>query len=509
MYLLWIQTNTYLFSHINEYGAIFGEYFIQYANLEKNLTNFSHPDQPTALLALVDEVVPSKSEQVEALTRQLITDEYFTYELKFENQKKVRNYQGVMMASNNKHPISLSEFARRYVIFDCVGTKPARDPVHQQYMRQKLMDLTRKDGVTLKALQGFFIDPNIWCNDDVFGRQFKNFGDGSGLPASIDVNLGTQRSFQQDTTTNFWMACLDRGYIIAPEHNPLHPCNLKEARNIKGEKVGQNFVDYILSVSDVGYKENRDYKILEDNLRTPFHEVGHLWACFMLRCTVYEAYRSHFYKLKFRGGGQNPENEEKFWSRTCEVFPNMARQMADMNKVKLAIPQEAFTAANLRTKEHVGSEGDVLRDKVNNTPKTVVNDTYGAVLFMSLDEMRNEFKQGTGRFDIQFTNVCTEMFTVNNAGDVVGRDPNNLYLSPYTQYLRQFGFSEQEASHLFHTLQDSTLMDIDSKLLSVFQNLTGHKDKAANPAYTKHARAVSKFVNGVTSLNNNVSMDTN
>lgn len=47
-------TNPYP-SHINEFGAIFGEYFIQYSDLAKNLTNFSHPDQATALLALVDE----------------------------------------------------------------------------------------------------------------------------------------------------------------------------------------------------------------------------------------------------------------------------------------------------------------------------------------------------------------------------------------------------------------------------------------------------------------------
>lgn len=496
-------------SHINEYGAIFGEYFIQYANLEKNLTNFSHPDQPTALLALVDEVVPSKSEQVEALTRQLITDDYFTYELKFENQRKVRNYQGVMMASNNKHPISLSEFARRYVIFDCVSTKPAKDPIHQQYMRQKLMDLSRRDGVMLKALQGFFIDPQIWLNREVYGNQYDKFGDGSVLPASIDKNLGTQRSFQQDTITSFWLACLDRGYIVAPEHNPIHPCNLKDAKNIKGENIGKEFLKYILKVCDVGYREGEDYKILDDGYKTPYHEVGHLWACFMLKETVYDSYRTHFYKMKVRGGGINPENEEKFWSRTCEIFPIMQRQWEDMTKVKLAIPQDAFTSAKLRTREHVGAEGDnIIRDKVSNVPKTVVNQTYSGILFMSLDDMRTEFKQGTGRFDIQFTNISTEMFTMSTwEADEATRSPANLYTQPYTQYLSKFGFTEREVSCMFASMQENH-PSLDARILSVFQKLTGHEDQAKKPAYLKHTKAVSTFVNSVSNLGS-MSMETN
>lgn len=499
-------------SHINEFGAIFGEYFIQYSDLAKNLTNFSHPDQATALLALVDEVVPSKSEQVEALTRQLITDNYIKSEKKYEMEERVKNYQGVMMASNNKHAISLSEQSRRYVILDCINTKPAKDPVHRQYMHFKLADLKREDGVHTKALQGFFLDPQIWNDRQCFGDIYEEFKDGSGIPPSIDINLGTQRAFQQDSITGFWLTCLDRGYVIPPEHNPLHPCNLKDSRDTLGKPSGLAYFNYIQSVSPIGYREGEDYKTLEDGYQTPYHDVGKLWACFLLEETVYEAYRSHFFKMKSRGGGFNPESEGKFWSRTYDIFPVIGRNAAKMKQIKLVIPQEAFIKARLRMKEHVTGETEngndgVLREKVNSVPKTVVNTPYYPAMLLELKDMRDQFKINTGRLDLVFTNAACEMFTITKQKEnsETARSELNLYTKPFSGFLKQFGFNEEELKNLYGEFADGR-QSLDTNLVSVFQQLSGYDGKMI-PVVNKYDASVGTFLSNIQSLNKTPTID--
>lgn len=505
------KTNPYP-SHINEFGAIFGEYFIQYSDLAKNLTNFSHPDQATALLALVDEVVPSKSDQVEALTRQLITDNYIKSEKKYETEEKVKNYQGIMLASNNKHAISLSEQSRRYVIFDCINTKPARDPLHRTYMHYKLADLKREDGVHTKALQGFFLDPQIWNDKNAFGDVYDDFKDGSGIPPSIDINLGTQRAFQQDSVTGFWLTCLDRGYVISPEHNPLHPCNLKDARDVQKNQTGLAYYNYIQKFSPIGYREGIDYKILDDKYQTPYHDVGNLWACFLLEDTVYDAYRTHFFKMKSRGGGFNPESEGKFWSRTYDIFPVVARNSVKMKQIKLIIPQEAFLKATLRTKEHVTGEtetnGDgILREKVNSVPKTVVNTPYYPIMLMELKDMREQFKQNTGRLDLVFTSTSCEMFTMTKLkpDSDTARSEQNLYTKPFTGFLKQFGFNEQELLNLYGEFADST-QSLDNNLVSVFGQLSGYDGKMV-PVVNKYDASVTSFVQNIQTLNKTPTID--
>lgn len=468
---------------------------------------FSHPDQPTALLALVDEVTPSKSDQAMALTRQLITDDYITSELKFENQKKIRNYQGVMMASNDKHPISLSEFARRYVIFDCISTRPASDPLHRTYMSYKLMDLSREDGIFIKALQGFFLDNQIWANRHCFGDLMDEFGDGSGLPPSINVNLGTQRSFQHDTVTSFWLTCLERGYIIAPEHNPLHPCNLQNARDVFGKQTGKAYHEWIMAVNPVGYREGEDYRLLDDGYKTPYHEVGRLWACFLLEDTVYDAYRSHFFKSKSRGGGLNPEAEGRFWSRTNEIFPIISRQSAKIREYKLVIPQEAFIQSRLRMKEYVTgadreNDDNIIREKVEKVTKTVVNQTYTAILLLELKDMREQFKVGTGRSDLQFANVSCEMFTMTKQrNEETARKTENIYDKPYTNFLAQFGFQESEMRNLYGEYElPYCNLPADQQIQGVFQQLSGYDAKVI-PVVNKYDGGVKKFIDTIQQLN--------
>ena len=442
-------------SHINTYGSLFGEHYIHYTNLQKNLIGFSHPGAETAVLALVDEVVPSQNEQAEAITRMLITEDYFNFEKKFENQRKTRNFQGVIMISNNAYCMRISEQARRYVTLRCSRTTHSKEPVMQAYHKDVLeINSGYENWSGLKALQGFFFDPDIWNNREKRNKttnSYLEFGDGSKLPQSIDVSLGQQRSFSQDNVTNFWYKCLDRSYVVLPECNPIHPCNLDACRNINREPIGKAILDLIKSVDATGYVEGVDFTRLNDGWGTPYHSIDHLWANLLLQDTVYEEYLSDCYKNKVQGTGQ-AVSITKFWIRTLEIFPELGPtwQLFQQSNIKIAIPGEAFATVKLRQTQHYNGDRfpireEIIEQKRTQIPRTVVNQQYSLVLFAPLNTMRAMFIKGTGRPDISFPDDITHGLYAMNTRNNMFREPavENCYIS-LAECLSDFGFDPTE-----------------------------------------------------------------
>ena len=303
-------------THANEYGYLFGDHYLQFANLENNLQNFSRADQEHAVFALVDEAYPSKDPGVQARMRALISDHYTTLHLKYEHERKIQNFMGIMFASNNFHAIQTSSSARRFCIFDCLHTRPAKDKIHATYMESKLQTSAfpgYDDG--LQSLLGFYMDKSIFTEDIL-----DEFRDGALLPPSIETVLGSQRAMENCSVTLFWYMALDRGYIISPEQNPIHPANLESCKDHTGRAVGKELIQMIHRLSDVGYRSGVDFYQPIPGDDTPVHFIGHSWACVLLEDSVYGAYQFFHTENKSYGFGHQPQAAPHFWAKTHEIF---------------------------------------------------------------------------------------------------------------------------------------------------------------------------------------------
>ena len=145
---------------------------------------------------------------------------------------------------------------------------------------------------------------------------------------------------------------------------------------------------------------------------------------------------------------------------------------------------------------------NVIREKVEKVPKTVVNQTYTAILLLELKHMREQFKVGTGRSDLQFANISSEMFTMTKQrNEETSRKTENIYDKPYSGFLAQFGFQESEMRNLYGEYElPYCNLPADQQIQGVFQQLSGYDEKVI-PVVNKYDGGVKKFIDTIQQLN--------
>ena len=139
------------------------------------------------------------------------------------------------------------------------------------------------------------------------------------LPPSINVNLGTQRSFQHDTVTSFLAYLFGEGLYNCPQHNPLHPCNLQNAWRI-WKQTGKAYHEWIMACESRGIPRGGITLPLTMATKLLTTKWGRLFGLFPFRDTVYDAYRRTF-QVEIPWWWFKPRSGRgRFWSRTNEIF---------------------------------------------------------------------------------------------------------------------------------------------------------------------------------------------
>lgn len=420
-------------SQVDMYGFLFGtQHYFRWVNAARNIAGFSHPDQEFALFTLIDEANPVKDEQMQSQLRMLISDVNGTLHLKHKDEKKVANYSGYIFLSNNFHAVTVSASARRWCVFDCLTTLHPRDTRHQAYMSKvlELSNFPNHDGY--KALGGFYMDKRIFTPETV-----EFFGDGSGLPPSIEKLLGTQRAMGQDSVGVYIYTVLDRGYFVPPEQNPLHPVNC-------GDEVSAA----VAKISTVGYRVDIDYDCPVDGDSTPVHKTGRSWAHVLLCNTVYAAYRSWVTTNKAYTLGSLPDPPDRFWEKVRQILPSL--RIDPKNRLRLA--QECFMVSEARARWLPGFSGDAYStvhhkvERDHGASRLIKND-YPFVVFSDLSLVRTEYIHNSGRNDVYFSDFNEGLVFMARKKD---KEPKEYrrYDDP-AEFLRRFGFNDAEIEATF------------------------------------------------------------
>lgn len=420
-------------THVDIFGRLFGRHYLRFVHLEKNLTGFNRADMETSVFALADELSPMKDEQTMSILRMLITDHETTLHLKYQNERTIFNYKGIIMLSNSPHMISASSSSRRWCVLECLPIKAASDPLLQTYMQSYLQitNLPFDSDAGYKVLHGFYLDSTIFTP-----QMINDFGDGSKLPGSAESLLGSQRAMGANGVTVFWGFVLERGYIVPPEGNPLHPVNATD-------ELSQQ----VTSISSVGYQFDVDFTQPHWPDTMPIHKIGRSWACVLLQNSIYEEYRDFISHNKAYGTGFAPENMEKFWALTYLILPSLQEERNN-NKINLVVPSVCFTSAEIRSKWIPGVSGDdhesvESRAKAKRVRRQTIS--HKAIKLPTLSNLRNEYKLGAGRPDLEWSDMTEGL-------DFARRDPRTKQAYPKwtaREFLQQFGFTEQEMDAIF------------------------------------------------------------
>lgn len=464
-------------SHIDEYGSLFGEHYIKFVDIENNMANFSRPDQEHSVFAFIDEAHKTNNPVVEAKLRMLVTEKVSSIHMKFQDERKIANYIGIMMASNNISAVHASNSSRRWVVLDCLHTRSPKDPIHAAYMESKLgMSVNHEEGSHsgLKALLGFFLDEKIFP-----ATLISEFRDGSGIPASSDKILGTQRSLRACPITHFWYYVLDRGFIVNPELNPLHPVNLVGCIDQKGTDIGRLLYENIKLLNGTGYRLDRDYELIEEN---PIHFIGHSWACILLLQTVYDSYRTYHEENKSTGFGMNPRGAPEFWQKTYDIFPILSQLSEASKNLRFNVPNEAFVRSRLRATTHTSGGG--VDEPVNTRAKNKGSTRYTihtlqVMVFPPISTMREDYIKQTGRDDITFS-MLDQTFNgalmghappIMQASEVRGdQAESNAIYKDASEFLLEYGFTTDEIQSLYPDNVKGASKDPKS-IIEVFNSL--------------------------------------
>lgn len=382
-----------------------------------------------------------------------------SYHQKYEVDKpKTANFQSIVMITNHlKGFHHLTPDSRRYVLFSLPRTIHAKHPDMRAY-QCALQELTHyKNGI--KCLQGFFSDEEIWSKNEnnILQEYLDNFDVGAGIPASTEADLGQQSAFSQDSVTNFWYICLDRGYIVCPECNPLHPCNLEKCRDSQNKPYGAALVRFLRSIDPTGYTPGVDYTVLSDGWGTPYHHIGHLWANILLEETIYEEYIKVCDKYKnVVYGTARAVTVDMFWGRTHEIFPELqgGRECIKEQCIKLDIPKQAFVSVDFRQTQHFDGKDnntrktsdDIIREKMLKAPRTVVSQHYVPIFLFPLTTMRGMFISG-GRSDVRFPDDVKSggrYLIAKGGGDSSIRDDGVGSYTFISDFLTDFGYKLEE-----------------------------------------------------------------
>lgn len=419
-------------SQVDMYGHLFGTHYFRWVNSARNIAGFSHPDQEFALFTLLDEMNPVKDEQMQSQMRMLISDVNGTLHLKHQNERKINNFSGYIFLSNNYHAVMVSASARRYCVLDCLATLHPKDSRHQAYMSRVLELATLPDNAGYKALGGFYMDKRIFPDEIL-----EAFKDGSGLPVSIEKLLGTQRAMGQDGVGIWVYTVLDRGYIVPPEQNPLHPVNSDAEVSAAVAKI-----------SDVGYRLDVDYDCPVQGDTTPVHKTGRSWAHVMLSITVYGSYRSWFNNNKSYSLGPHPDPADRFWEKMKQYLPSVVTETRN----RLRLKQQCFMLAEARAKwlpgvSDVGFStvhANVERDY--GASKLIQND-YHFVIFSDLHMVRQEYIHNSGRNDVHFNDLNEGLVFMSRRKEREPRE-HKRYEDP-AEFLKRFGFTPEEIEATF------------------------------------------------------------
>lgn len=469
-------------SHINKYGKLFGEHYIQYTNLEKNLASFSHPDSDTALLALIDEAHPNRNPKFEAALRNLITAEEINVERKYENQCKVDNYAGHIMISNSWEAINPSASARRFCSLECSRTKQASNSLHVQYMKDYHSGFDDKEFPfhVSCALMGMFMDKDIWLDKQkLSGLKYSEFND-QILPKTTEQVLGQQRAQLQDGVSNFWYQSLHRGFVVHPDDNPLHPANLCSVFNEKDDELAEALRDTILAIDKTGYEMIEDY-VYKDNkiLQKP----DKMWCRVLLERTIYESYRR--WHIQYRSSDQlaQPDGETRFWSKTGHIFPSFNKARTSLNAMctKFVVPHGAFQMTEYRGKHFMDRD---INETAAKMKSRFANEHHSFVVMPSMKNMRTAFINGTGRSDVTFPDDVNECFAINTTNlQMFKRE--EYYFQPFSM-LKHFKFSESELSGLYTNAENPSINGV----LAVFSKLCKVEEDTGDDLENKVTHAV-------------------